>query len=142
MNFKSDIFYELLYRQPIYCCRESEESTADRAPVAVICTRLPLAPAEEEFLGKILQSVNIDAKSVKKIGIEEFDADTYGNKKYLLFFVKPEKLPKELAVFGSYTQAPAYREAQVIIADDLANLAVDISGKRKLWELLKQTFLK
>ncbi len=146
MNEQNDIFYELLFSQPLYLIPDKHEMPrADervQSSVLAVVTSMPLAPAEEELLQKILQAAKINPAQVDKIPVADYRAEENSNRKHILFFVRPDRLPKELAVFGIYRAAPAYEKAHVIIANDLAMLATDTAGKKQLWKLLQQTFLQ
>jgi hypothetical protein len=146
MNEQNGIFYEILFAQPLYLISDKHDVPhADKRTqqsILVVVTSLPLAPAEEELLHKILQAAKINPAALDKITIADYRAEENSNRHHILFFVKPDQLPKELAVFGMYCAAPAYEKAHVIIANDLTLLATDTAGKRQLWELLKQTFLQ
>lgn len=147
MSEKSDIFYEILFSQPIFVIDDkaalpSEAVHNASQSVLVVCSHWPLFPQEEELLSKILQAAAISPAIVKKISIEQYQPAARLNKSHILFFVHPEQLPPELATWGAYVQAPVYENTHVIIANDLSALATDIGGKRKLWDLLKKLFLQ
>lgn len=146
MNVQNNIFYELLFSQPLYLIPDKHEKShhddrIQQSTLAVV-TNLPLAPQEEELLHKILQAAKINPAAIDMMPIADYRAEENSNRHHILFFVKPDQLPKELAVFGMYCAAPAYEKAHVIIANDLTTLAADTAGKKQLWELLKQTFLQ
>jgi DNA polymerase III psi subunit len=146
MTRSDDIFYEILFSQPLYLIPENPGGTfandTIQQPILVVVESLPLTTAEEELLHKILQAAKINPTEVDKIAITNYCAEENSHRNHILFFVEPKKLPKELAVFGVYCTVPIYTKANVIIANNLTMLATDTDGKKKLWELLKKNFLQ
>lgn len=142
----NDIFYEKLLSTPIYLIPETPAELFDTNAksgngVLAVVSRLPLTLAEDELLRKILQAAKINPAQTDKISIADYNRVNNSRYNYILFFVGVRQLPPELAVFGLYSDAPAYEQAHVIIANDLTQLADDVEGKKQLWQLLKQIFL-
>ncbi|WP_448520053.1 DNA polymerase III subunit psi [Rhodoflexus sp.] len=148
----ADIFYEQLLQLPIYLINDhtpSADATEIQAinleevqnPVLVVVSKLPLPPAQEELLNKILQAAKITPAMTDIIAIADYQAARNSHRNHILFFVRQRQLPKELAVFGAYSTAPAYEKANVIIANDLGDLITSTDEKKQLWKILQQTFL-